>query len=169
MSQAFPFGVALALCLWAPGVTAGSGLRLGVGLGVSLPEGLDWVEFEIRDWEPGLVGGLFVDIPVAWSFHLSPMVTVYKIGGRHATDLDLGLKLVFPVWPAADLDLTLGVAPGLTTLGSTTAGNLHGLVGASVGLFWSVHAFVLYSYGIVFDATRSFQVMHAQAGLLLRL
>ena len=100
-----------------------SSVGLGVSVGAAWPQASsDHVSVgslpEIDDWATSFNWGFYVDIPIIWTFHITPSAELYKFGDENATDIALAFKFIIPVWK---LDLYVGCVPGLTAVGNDTA------------------------------------------------
>ena len=137
---------------------------LGVSRGVVLPEGeFDTNDFEVDDWSAEFNWGFYVNIPLVYTFHITPSAELYKIGGQNATDISLAFKFIINAWA---LDIFVGVAPGLTTIGDITAANVGGLGGLSFNLFANLDLFFQVKYKVVFDDDKNSRALHANMGIL---
>src|SRR5215467_2034836 len=113
------------------------GVGLGVGAGVAVPSasGTDALK---PDFKAGFNWGFFVDIPLLYTFHITPSTLVYKMTDNNAanmgayttqaTDVSLNFKFIIPVGPIAPF---AGVTAGLT---STQHIDPHAGVLAGVGV-----------------------------------
>jgi hypothetical protein len=104
-----------------------------------------------------------VNIPVVWTFHITPSAELYKFKKVNATDVNLAFKFIIPAWI---LDLYVGVAPGLTTVGDETLFNVGGLGGLAFNLFSNLDLFVEAKYKILIHDDENIRVLHANAGVL---
>lgn len=137
---------------------------LGVSLGVAFPEGtLDRDKVDLDDWDAAFNWGFYVNIPLIYTFHLTPSAELYKIGDQNATDISLAFKFIVNVWK---LDLFVGVVPGLTTVADITAPNVGGLAGLSFNLFANLDFFLQAKYKIMFHGDRNARTLHGHAGIL---
>mgnify|MGYP000344963319 CR=1 FL=1 len=137
---------------------------LGVSIGAAWPEGKS-SEIQYDDWSTSFNWGFYVNIPLLWTFHLTPSAELYRFGDINATDISLAFKFIVPAWK---LDLFVGVVPGLTTIGDDTLFNIGGLGGVSFNLFSNIDAFVQVKYKIIIQEDENKRVLHANAGLLFR-
>ena len=142
-----------------------SSVGLGVAIGVSFPEGKDTEEVPVDDWAASFNWGFYVNIPLIYTFHLTPMAELYKFGDQNATDIALGFKFIIPAWV---LDLYVGFVPGLTTVGEVTAPHVGGAVGCAFNLFSNLDFFIEGKYKVMFnlDEDTNITVLHANAGIL---
>ena len=144
----------------------GSGVGLGVSLGAVFPES------DVSDFsDVGLGWGFWVDIPIAWKFHLTPSAELYNIGmgdqddldENTATDVCMNFKFIIPL-PV--LKIFFGAAGGVTNMGHYKA-NAGLLAGASFGLVANLEAFVQAKYKIViWDEVGNLHMLHTNAGVL---
>jgi hypothetical protein len=142
-----------------------SSVGLGVSVGVSFPEGATLDEEEVDDWAASFNWGFYVNIPLIYTFHLTPMAELYKFGDKNATDIALGFKFIIPAWV---LDLYVAFVPGLTTAGEITAPHVGGAVGCAFNLFSNLDLFIEGKYKVMFnlDEDTNITVLHANAGIL---
>ncbi len=134
---------------------------LGVSLGVAFPEGQ--LDEELDNWDAEFNWGFYVNIPLIYTFHITPSAELYKMGKQNATDISLAFKFIVNVWA---LDLFFGVVPGLTTVDEITAMNVGGLGGLSFNLFANLDLFLQVKYKVVFHGGRNSRALHANAGVL---
>jgi hypothetical protein len=142
-----------------------SSVGLGVSVGVSFPEGKETDEVPVDDWAASFNWGFYVNIPLIYTFHLTPMAELYKFGNQNATDVALGFKFIIPAWV---LDLYIGFVPGLTTVGEVTAPHVGGAVGCAFNLFSNLDLFIEAKYKVMFNLKEdtNITVLHANAGVL---
>jgi hypothetical protein len=157
----------LVACLSLP-ASAGSeksSVGLGVSVGVSFPEGGEVNKVDVEDWAASFNWGFYVNIPLIYTFHLTPMTELYKFGDQNATDIALGFKFIIPAWV---LDLYFGFVPGLTTVGKVTAPHVGGVVGCAFNLFSNLDFFIEAKYKVMFNLEddTNITVLHANAGIL---
>ena len=154
----------LAISLSAPALADSdkSSVGLGFSLGVAFPEG-SYGDFEFDDWDAEFNWGFYVNIPVVWTFHITPSAELYKIGSINATDICMAFKFIIPAWV---LDLYVGVAPGLTTAGNETMFNVGGVGGLAFNLFSNLDFFVEAKYKIMFEGDHNIRVLHVNGGVL---
>jgi len=135
---------------------------LGVSFGVALPQHkTDEVEFE--DWDASFGWGFYVNIPVVWTFHITPSAELYQFKELNATDVNLAFKFIIPAWV---LDIYVGLAPGVTTVADDHLFNVGGIVGVSFNLFSNLDLFVDTKYKILIEGDSNIRVLHAAAGVL---
>jgi len=154
--------VLAALVLLAP-VTATAGAE-GVGLGVSVGAVFPKTE-GISFSDVGLAWGFWVDIPIAWKFHISPSAELYNIGGdvgtSGATDICLNFKFILPV---SIMKIFFGAAGGVTNKVEYRA-NAGLLAGLSFPLISSLEAFVAFKYKVIIQDP-NIHMLHTNAGVL---
>jgi hypothetical protein len=102
------------------------GVGLGVAAGVSVPNGTP-------DFQSSLNWGFYVDIPLLYTFHITPSTMLYKLRdsagvGSSATDVSVNFKFIVPLGPVAPF---FGVTAGLT---STLSIDPHAGILAGVAL-----------------------------------
>jgi hypothetical protein len=156
--------VFLVAALAMPAVAGSSdSVGLGVSLGVAFPEGQLDSDIVTDDWDAGFNWGFYVNIPLVYTFHLTPSAELYKIGDQNATDISLAFKFIINVWR---LDLFVGVVPGLTAVNDIIGANVGGLGGLSFNLFANLDLFIQAKYKVLFHGDRNTRVLHANAGIL---
>lgn len=158
-------GVALllALVVLAPQTAQASaeGVGLGVTVGTVFPrsEGIDFSDV-------GLSWGFWVDIPIAWKFHISPSAEIYNIGGKVSentgTDICINFKFILPV---SILNIFFGAAGGVSVTQGGYSPNAGLLAGVSFPLISNLEAFVMGKYEIIIDDP-NIHLIHTTAGLL---
>ncbi|TVQ25730.1 MAG: hypothetical protein EA382_06595 [Spirochaetaceae bacterium] len=132
-------------------------VSLGVGAGVAAMHRVD------QPADVSFAWGFAVNIPVISTLHLSPSSEIYRDAGVYATDIALAFRFVVPLRTA---DLYVGVAPGLTASGTTTAPHVGALGGVVLPLISNVSWFAQYKYKVVFAGATNSRFSHANAGLL---
>ena len=145
-----------------------SSVGLGVSVGAAWPQASsDHVSVgslpEIDDWATSFNWGFYVDIPIIWTFHITPSAELYKFGDENATDIALAFKFIIPVWK---LDLYVGCVPGLTAVGNDTLFHVGGVAGVSFNLFSTLDLFVQAMYKVMFVSDHNVRVLHANLGVL---
>lgn len=137
------------------------GVGLGLTVGTVFPSGGD-VEFS----DVGLSWGFWVDIPIAWKFHIAPSAEIYNIGGdvdqNTATDIDLNFKFIIP---AGFMKVFFGAAGGVTVTQGGYDPNVGLLAGLSFPLVSNLEAFVAGKYGIIINDP-NIHLIHTTAGVL---
>ncbi len=140
----------------------GSSVGLGVSFGTALPQHkTDEVEFD--DWDASFAWGFYVNIPVVWTFHITPSAELYQFDKINATDVNIAFKFIIPAWV---LNLYFGVAPGVTTVADKHIFNVGGVVGVAFNLFSNLDMFVDAKYKILIEGDSNIRVLHANAGVL---
>jgi hypothetical protein len=95
----------------------GRGVGLGVGAGVAVPTS-SGSSLAKPDFKAALNWGFFVDIPLLYTFHITPSTLLYRLKDSKtdtsaaATDVSLNFKFIVPVGP---IELFGGVTAGLTS------------------------------------------------------
>ena len=136
---------------------------LGVSIGVAFPEGELDKDFSVNDWDAEFNWGFYVNIPLIYTFHITPSAELYKIGNQHATDLSLAFKFIINVW---QLDIYAGVVPGITAMNDINAINVGALGGVAFNLFSNLNLFVQLKYKVVLHGDQNSKVLHANTGIL---
>jgi hypothetical protein len=126
------------------------GVGLGVGAGVAVPSasGSDLVH---PDFKAGFNWGFFVDIPLLYTFHITPSTLVYKMvdntgaATTQATDVSLNFKFIIPI---GIIEPFAGVTAGLT---STNHIDPHAglLAGVGVGILPNLEIFAQVNYKFI--------------------
>ncbi len=135
---------------------------LGVSMGASFPQG-DSEDVGFEDWDGSFNWGFYVNIPLAWTFHLSPSAELYKFDDVNATDISLAFKFIIPMQV---VDLYVGVVPGLTTVGDDTLANVGAMGGISFNIVSNLGFFFETKYKILFEGSYNIRVLHLNAGVL---
>jgi hypothetical protein len=165
MKRVMAISLAIALVLTAGSALAGpskDSVGLGVSFGAAFPQHkTDEIQFD--DWDTSFAWGFYVNIPLIWTFHITPSAELYKFNDANATDINLAFKFIIP---ASILDIYVGIAPGLTTVMDDTLFNVGGVLGVSFNLFSNLDMFVEAKYKILIEGDSNVRVLHACAGML---
>jgi hypothetical protein len=140
----------------------GDTVGLGVSVGVALPQG-STDEIQSTDWKMSLNWGFYVNIPLIYTFHITPSAELYKLDKQNATDMSIAFKFIIPL---SSFDLYAGFVPGLTAVTDLTAAHVGILVGGSFPLVSNLDFFVQGKYKWVFKGGENLRVLHANVGLL---
>jgi hypothetical protein len=154
--------VVLFICPSASAQTAGDAVGLGVSLGVAFPGG-GTASISPTPGEASLNWGFYVNIPLIYTFHITPSSELYKLGTQNATDMDLTFKFIVPL---SRFSLYVGFVPGLTAVKSVTCFHVGVLGGGSFNLVSNLDAFVQVKYAWIFESDRNARVLHVNAGML---
>ncbi len=154
--------IVLLALLPAGAQAAGDSVGLGISVGAAFPSG-DTARISTAGGQASFDWGFYVNIPLLYTFHLTPSAELYKLGAQNATDVDLAFKFILPL---SRLGLYGGVAPGLTTTGAVTAMHVGLLAGASFKLVSNLDLFVQGKYQWVFEGYQNLRVLHLNAGIL---
>jgi hypothetical protein len=84
--------VILFVCPLASAQAAGDAVGLGVSIGVAFPNG--GTARIPNNGEASLNWGFYVNIPLIYTFHITPSSELYKLGTQNATDMDVSFNLV---------------------------------------------------------------------------
>jgi hypothetical protein len=141
---------------------SGNSVGLGISLGAALPQaspaGVPGVDTQTSfNW------GFYVNIPLVYTFHLTPSSELYKFGTQNATDFDIAFKFIVPL---SDFSLYAGLAPGLTAVADVLAIHVGVLAGGTFRLISNLDAFVQAKYAWLFVGDQNIGVFHANAGIL---
>lgn len=140
LSLALP-ALALGLLAATPAEANPRGVGLGAAAGVALPDGK-------IGFDPTFNWGFFVDIPLIYTFHITPSTLVYKLtpkdsdAGAWTTDVSLNFKFIVPIGP---LSLFGGVLAGVTAAQDLEP-HVGLLGGGSFNLVSNVDLFVQVNY-----------------------
>ena len=140
----------------------GGSIGLGVALGAAFPTG-SIPAIPSTDWQARFNRGFYANIPLIYTFHLTPTAELYRLAGQNATDMAIAFKFIVPL---SRLDLYAGVVPGLTAVGDVTAANVGVLAGASFPLISNLDLFAQGKCKWLFQGERNIRVLHANAGIL---
>jgi len=140
-------------------------IGLGVSVGAAFPNGSSQ-NIAADNWDGSFNWGFYVNIPLLYTFHISPSAELYKLGGENATDMSLAFKFIVPL---DQIGLYVGFVPGLTTVGDVTAPHVGIAGGVTFNLVSNVDLFTGAQYKILFDGSENVRVFHANAGLLFNL
>jgi hypothetical protein len=154
---------ALAAALFsAPTSAHAEGVGLGAGVGVAVPhEGA-------VDFNAALNWGFFVDIPLLYTFHITPSTLLYEFANDtnsvRATDVSLNFKFIIPLGP---LSVFAGLTGGLTSTNNLDphAGVLGGL---SINLISNLDVFAQVNYKIIIREDANVRNLDIFAGPLFR-
>jgi len=141
---------------------AGDSVGLGISAGVAFPQG-DTPAIPSEDWKTALNWGFYVNIPLIYTFHLTPSSELYKLQNQNATDMSIAFKFIVPL---SRLDLYAGFVPGLTAITDVTAFHVGVLVGGNFPLISNLDFFVQGKYKWLFEGSENIRVLHANVGVL---
>ena len=152
------------LAVMAPvaGWAAGDSVGLGLSLGAAFPQG-STESISSTDWKTSFNWGFYVNIPLVYTFHLTPSSELYKLNDANATDMSIAFKFIVPL---ARLDLYAGFVPGLTAVSDLIAPHVGVLAGVSFPLISNLEIFVQAKYNFLFEGGRNMRILHANVGLL---
>jgi hypothetical protein len=152
----------LFVCQLAPAQAAGDSVGLGVSIGMALPSG-STAGIATADGDASLNWGFYVNIPLIYTFHLTPSSELYKLGTQNATDMDVAFKFIVPL---SRFSLYAGVAPGLTAVTDVTSFHVGVLAGGSFNLVSNLDSFLQVKYKWIFEGSQNLRVLHINAGIL---
>jgi hypothetical protein len=135
---------------------------LGVSLGAAFPQG-QTDNVQVGDWKGSFNWGFYVNIPLIYTFHITPSAELYRLNEINATDIDMAFKFIIPL---GRLDIYVGFSPGLTTVGDNTFPHVGGLLGVGFRLISNLDVFVQAKYNFLFDSSQNFRILHGNAGIL---
>jgi hypothetical protein len=144
---------------------------LGVGVGLAAPfgslstqEGRQELSKANFDW------GFYVDIPLAYGFHLTPHAELYNVNSKlTATDLGLAFKFIIEI---PRFRPYVGIDVGDTSLSPGQQPNVGALAGVDINLVANFDAFVEARYSEVLRQTLvggNLANVQAFAGFLIRI
>ena len=141
---------------------AGDSVGLGIAVGAAFPQGTT-AEIASTNWQASLNWGFYVNIPLIYTFHLTPSSELYKFNDQNATDMSIAFKFIVPL---SRFDLYAGFVPGLTAVGAVTAPHVGVLIGGNFPLISNLDLFVQGKYKFVFEGGQNLRVLHANVGVL---
>ena len=144
------------------GQASGGSVGLGISAGLTFPQG-NIPEIPSTDWKAALNWGFYVNIPLIYTFHLTPSAELYKFENQNATDMAIAFKFIVPL---SRFDLYAGFVPGLTTVADVTALHVGLLVGGNFPLISNLDFFVQGKYKWLFKGGENMRVLHANVGVL---
>jgi hypothetical protein len=109
--------------------------------------------------------GFYVDIPLIYTFHITPSAELYKIQNQNATDIDLEFKFFVPL---SGFAIFAGVAPGFTAVTTVLDPHIGALVGVTMQLVSNLDFFIQGKYNVVFDGGQNMQIIHLNGGILFK-
>jgi hypothetical protein len=146
--------------LWSQ--ASGDSVGLGISFGAVFPNG-STPNITSTDWKTSLNWGFYVNIPLIYTFHLTPSSELYKFDGQNATDMSIAFKFIVPL---SRFDLYAGFVPGLTAVTDVTAPHVGVLVGGNFPLISNLDFFIQGKYKWLFEGGENLRVLHANVGVL---
>src|SRR5271157_298404 len=137
---------------------------LGISLGAALAEG-STPNIPSSDGSTSFNWGFYVDIPLLYTFHITPSSELYRLQDQNATDIDLAFKFIVPL---SGFAIYAGFTPGLTAVSNVMDPHVGILAGATFQLVSNLDVFFQGKYNIVFDGGQNLQIVHANAGILFK-
>ncbi|HUV06119.1 MAG TPA: hypothetical protein VMX75_00230 [Spirochaetia bacterium] len=137
---------------------------LGIAVGGAFPQG-STDKIPSTDWKLSLNWGFYVNIPLIYTFHLTPSAELYQFGDQYATDIAIAFKFIVPI---SSVSLYAGFVPGLTAVSDVIAPHFGILGGASFNLVSNLDLFVQAKYKFLFEADRNIRVLHLNGGVLFK-
>jgi hypothetical protein len=164
-SRIFFAAMLLAALACAPlGAQSQNPVGLGISLGAAIAEG-STPNIPNGGGSISFNWGFYVDIPLLYTFHVTPSSELYKLQNQNATDIDLAFKFIVPL---SGFAIYAGVVPGLTAVTNVLDPHVGVLAGATFQLVSNLDVFFQGKYNIVFDGGQNLQVIHANAGILFK-
>ncbi len=156
--------IAVVFALSAPLLcqAAGESVGLGISAGVAFPEG-STAKISSTNWKASLNWGFYVNIPLVYTFHLTPSSELYKFDDQNATDMSIAFKFIVPL---SNFDLYAGFVPGFTAVTNVTAPHVGVLAGVGFPLVSNLDIFVQGKYKFLFQGDQNLRVLHINAGIL---
>ncbi len=142
--------------------TSGSSVGLGLSLGAAFPSTAP-LSVTGADTSVSFDWGFYVNIPLVYTFHLTPSSELYRFGTQNATDFDIAFKFIVPL---SLFNIYAGFVPGLTTVSDVLAVHVGALAGGSFHLISNLEAFVQAKYVWLFMGGQNVGVFHLNAGVL---
>jgi len=154
--------IILAVSIPLASQAAGDSVGLGISVGAAFPQG-NTGGISSTDWKTSLNWGFYVNIPLIYTFHLTPSAELYKLDDQNATDMSIAFKFIVPL---SRFDLYAGFVPGLTAVKDVTAAHVGVLVGGNFPLISNLDVFVQGKYKFLFEGGDNLKVLHANVGIL---
>jgi hypothetical protein len=141
---------------------SGDSVGLGIAVGATFPQG-STSGIPSTDWKTSLNWGFYVNIPLIYTFHLTPSSELYKFEDQNATDMSIAFKFIVPL---SRFDLYVGFVPGLTAVADVTAAHVGIVGGGNFPLISNLDMFVQGKYKLVFQDGDNIKVLHVNVGVL---
>jgi hypothetical protein len=154
--------VILAVSIPVASQAVGDSVGLGIAVGATFPQG-DTDKISSTDWKTNLNWGFYVNIPLIYTFHLTPSSELYKFEDQNAMDMSIAFKFVVPLSTFA---LYAGFVPGVTAVTDVIAPHIGILVGGNFALISNLDIFVQGKYKFLFEGDENIRVLHVNAGIL---
>ncbi len=137
---------------------------LGVSLGTAVASG-STASIPNSGGSMSFNWGFYVNIPLMYTFHLTPSSELYKIQDQNATDIDLAFKFIVPLSTFA---LYGGFVPGLTAVSTVLDPHVGVLAGVTFPLVSNLDVFIQGKYNVIFDSSQNLSVIHLNGGILFK-
>ncbi len=141
---------------------AGDSVGLGISVGATFPQGSTG-SISSTDWKTSLNWGFYVNIPLIYTFHLTPSSELYKFDDQNATDMSIAFKFIVPL---SRFDLYAGFVPGLTAVSHVIVPHVGVLAGGNFPLISNLDIFVQGKYKFLFEGGENLRVLHVNVGIL---
>ncbi len=141
---------------------SGNSVGLGLSIGAAFPQG-STPAIASTDWQPSFNWGFYVNIPLIYTFHITPSAELYQLGAQNATDFSLAFKFIVPL---SVFDLYAAAVPGLTAVGAVTAPHVGVEAGGAFSIVSNLDGFIQAKYVWLFEGNGSIGVLHLNAGIL---
>ena len=138
---------------------------LGISLGAALAEG-STPNISSSGGSTSFNWGFYVDIPLLYTFHITPSSELYRLQDANATDIDLAFKFIVPL---PGIAIYAGFTPGLTAVSNVMDPHVGVLAGVTFQLISNLDVFFQGKYNVVFDGGQNLQIVHANTGILFKL
>jgi hypothetical protein len=155
---AFILVSALPACAQVPGSSVGLGLSAGAALPLSAGTGVF-----ASGGVPSFNWGFYVNIPLIYTFHLTPSSELYNFGSQNATDFDIAFKFIVPL---STFSLYAGFSPGLTAVSDALVAHVGGLAGGTFKLVSNLDVFLQGKYVLILTGGQNLSALHVNAGIL---
>jgi hypothetical protein len=142
---------------------SGNSVGLGLSMGAALASGGTPLIPLSSNPQMSFNWGFYVNIPLIYTFHITPSSELYQLGLLNATDFDLAFKFIVPL---SVVDLYVAAVPGLTAVGQALTPHVGIQAGGSFSLVSNLDAFIQAKYIWLFEGNSSIGVFHANAGIL---
>ncbi len=146
------------------GAQSGDQVGLGISLGAALAEG-STPNISNSGGSMSFNWGFYVDIPLLYTFHITPSSELYRLADQNATDIDLAFKFIVPL---SSFAIYAGIVPGLTAVSNVLDPHIGVLGGATFQLVSNLDVFLQGKYNVVFDGGQNLQIFHVNAGILFK-
>ncbi len=107
--------------------------------------------------------GFFVDLPLVYTFHISPGAELYKVGRSNYTDLVISFKFMIPL---KGITFFGALVPGITNSGSDRYGHLGLAAGIELKIISNIAFFGQFKYKETLSSGSGLRAFHFNGGLI---